>query len=82
MDDGQVLERTGHRAKDEMAQVIEVYVQAETGVRDMQRMVLSGHSVGDQIWGDSNGDLDFSLFEELASILPRSTAKATSCPSS
>lgn len=65
-----VLEETGSRAKDEMAQLIEVYIQAEQGLRDMQRMVLSGHSVGSMIWGDHNGSMDFDLFIKLKEIFP------------
>jgi len=65
-----ILQGTGSRAKDEMAQILEVYIQAEEGLRDMQRLVLSGHSVGSQIWGDHNGSLDFDLFIDLAELFP------------
>ncbi len=70
-----LIEKTGDRAKDEMAQLVEVYIQAEQGLRDMQRMVLSGHSVGSMIWGDHNGSLDFDLFIELGRIFPNAAGQ-------
>ncbi len=65
-----LLGQANSGAKDELAQVMNVYKQAEQGARDMKRVVLSGHSVGSQIWGDHNGLLHFSLLEELATLFP------------
>ena len=65
-----LIKETGGKAKDEMAGVIEVYLQAELGLRRMDRLVLSGHSVGSQIWGDDNGTIQFDMFERLADLFP------------
>ena len=65
-----LLSDTGGKAKDEMAGVVEVYLQAEQGIRSMDRLVLSGHSVGSQIWGDDNGTIRFDMFERLRDIFP------------
>jgi hypothetical protein len=62
-------------ARDELAEIVEVYWQAERGDRDMQRMVLSGHSVGSMIWGDDNGNIPFTTFEELARLFPRAAGQ-------
>lgn len=70
-----LMRSTGGKAKDEMAGVIEVYLQAEQGVRRMDRLVLSGHSVGSQIWGDDNGTIRFDMFERLAQIFPNAAAQ-------
>lgn len=72
---GKILNGAGNMAKDEMGQLIEVYAQAESGVRNMDRLVLSGHSVGDQIWGDDNGWIQFSEFEDLKNVFPKAAAQ-------
>lgn len=70
-----ILANGGYQAKDELAQIIEVYAQAEAGVRRMDRIVLSGHSVGDQIWGDNNGELPFDTFTDLKNLFPKAAAQ-------
>ena len=71
----QLLGKASPNARDELAQVMRVYAQAEAGERRMSRVVLSGHSVGSQIWGDHNGLLDFSLLVELASVFPEAAGQ-------
>lgn len=71
----ELLTDTGGKAKDEMAGVVEVYLQAEQGIRNMDRLVLSGHSVGSQIWGDDNGTIRFDMFERLREIFPNAAAQ-------
>lgn len=65
-----ILMQTGASAKDEVAQILIVFQQAETGDRQMTRLVLSGHSVGDSIWGDSNGDLEFKILQRICDAFP------------
>ncbi len=70
-----LLEDAGKNAKDELAQVMVIYAQAERGERNMNRVVLSGHSVGNQIWGDSNGLLNFHLLVDLGQVFPTAAAQ-------
>ena len=50
-------------AKDEMAQLATILYEAEMGQRLIKRMVLSGHSGGSSIWGESAVS-----FDHLASL--------------
>lgn len=70
-----LIHSSGGKAKDELAGVVEVYLQAELGVRRMDRLVLSGHSVGSQLWGDDNGTIQFDMFERLRDIFPNAAAQ-------
>ncbi|HJN72415.1 MAG TPA: hypothetical protein QGF58_00660 [Myxococcota bacterium] len=65
----------GSEAKDEMAQMVRVWSEAELGIRKMERVVLSGHSVGSEIWGDDNGEISFAAFIELSGIFPKAVAQ-------
>ncbi|MFT7622117.1 MAG: hypothetical protein ACI9WU_001284 [Myxococcota bacterium] len=65
-----VLEAAGDNARDEVAQLLEVYAEAESGSRKLERVVLSGHSVGDQIWGDINGEITFELLASISALFP------------
>ena len=44
---------------------LRILSEAEMGERKIDRMVLSGHSVGSQIWGDDNGEIGFDELERL-----------------
>jgi hypothetical protein len=65
----------GDKARDEMAQFIRILSEAEMGERDIDRMVLSGHSVGSQIWGDHNGSVSFKALNELFDIFPNAAGQ-------
>ena len=67
------LLRIGDEARDEMAQFIKILSQAEMGERDIDRMVLSGHSVGSQLWGDHNGQVSFAQLDELFDLFPNAS---------
>lgn len=67
----ELLLHAGEEAKDELAQFIKILSEAEMGERKIDRMVLSGHSVGGQIWGDDNGEISFEELEDLAKIFPK-----------
>lgn len=70
-----VIRDAGGGARDELGQLVEVYIQAETGVRRMDRLVLSGHNVGSQMWGDDNGSVPFETFVELGTLFPKAAAQ-------
>jgi len=62
-------------AKDECANLALVYWEAERGDRTFERMILSGHSVGSGVWGDSNGSLSFSVLPKLNQAFPRASSQ-------
>lgn len=61
--------------RDELGQVVRAYLAAERGEYVMDRVVLSGHSVGDVIWGDHNGSINFSAFQRLAKLFPKAVGQ-------
>ena len=70
-----VIANAGDGARDELGQLVEVYIQAETGSRRMDRLVLSGHNVGSAMWGDDNGRVPFETFVELKDIFPKAAGQ-------
>jgi len=75
VDSADFLSRSGKEARDELAQLIRILSEAEMGERSMDRMVLSGHSVGSQIWGDHNGNISFTQLDELFDLFPTAAAQ-------
>ena len=65
------LLNSGASARDELGQFIQILSEAEMGERQIDRMVLSGHSVGSQIWGDDNGEITMGDFDKLSDIFPK-----------
>jgi hypothetical protein len=65
----------GTNIRDELAQIIKIWSVSEKGGSVPSRLVLSGHSVGDGITGESNGTLSISLIQTLAGIFPRAAAQ-------
>ena len=61
----------GADARDEMAQIAQIWATAEKGGQIPARMVLSGHNVGSGTWGDHNGMLKFDDLGKLAEAMPR-----------
>ncbi len=72
---GAVIANAGDGARDELGQLVEVYAQAESGSRRMDRLVLSGHNVGSAMWGDDNGRVPFETFVELKDIFPKAASQ-------
>jgi len=68
-----MLSEAGGKSRDELAQLIRILSEVEMGERSMERMVLSGHSVGSQIWGDENGNISFSFLSQLLELFPAAT---------
>ena len=64
------LVNAGEDARDELGEFIRILSEAEMGERKIDRMVLSGHSAGSQIWGDDNGEILFDQLAELTKLFP------------
>jgi hypothetical protein len=71
----EVLETTGDNARDEIAQLAKIFREVDRGERSIERIVLSGHSVGTSVWGDNNGSLYFSKLGDLALVFPRAAGQ-------
>jgi hypothetical protein len=71
----EIMEGADPDARDEIAQIIQVFNQAENDDREMDRMVLSGHSGGDGIWGDNNAELKFETLQEICDQFPEAAAQ-------
>jgi hypothetical protein len=63
-------------ARDEMAQFVEVLQRVEAGEMSMERVVMSGHSTGDWVYGEAEGDpgVTFQQMAELMSLYPTAQA--------
>ena len=68
----------GEDARDELAQLAQVWARAEKGGVIHSRLVLSGHSGGTSLWGEEgsfvNGVLTRRDFARLAAAMPRAAA--------
>ncbi len=60
----------GTDARDELAQLAAVWARAEKGGLVPARLMLSGHSVGNGVWGDNNGTLSLAALGKLAEAMP------------
>ncbi|HEX6032767.1 MAG TPA: hypothetical protein VFY90_15150, partial [Tepidiformaceae bacterium] len=63
--------QTQPQARDQMAQVIKMFHAAERGDFRLERIVLSGHSNGVELWGDAAKNFDpgkFLLDEDLSRL--------------
>lgn len=67
---GDAIRNAGGDARDEMAQIAQHWAVAEKGGQIPSRQVLSGHSVGDGVWGDDNGTIYYDSLGELAAAMP------------
>ncbi len=67
----ELIHGAGHDIRDELAQLTQVWAQAERGSQMPSRMVLSGHSTGRSVWGDGNGSLEFGTLAKLAEAMPK-----------
>lgn len=66
-----IVHGAGADARDELAQVAQIWSAAERGGQIPSRMVLSGHNVGSGTWGDDNGMLRFDQLGKLAEAMPQ-----------
>jgi hypothetical protein len=58
-------------ARDEIGSIAQVWAAAERGETIPSRLVLSGHSVGQGVWGDENGTLTLDALADLALAMPK-----------
>jgi hypothetical protein len=65
-----VLWEAPHAARDELGQIARAWAPAEKGETIPQRLVLSGHSVGNGVWGEENGSLTLDALGDLARVMP------------
>lgn len=66
-----LLEKTDRWGRDELARLARVFAEGEHGDRVIERIVLSGHSLGTGIWGDDNGEISWANLAELAEVFPK-----------
>jgi hypothetical protein len=57
--------------RDELARLARVFAEAEHGDTTLERLVLSGHSLGPAVWGDDNGELSWRSLATLAQLFPQ-----------
>ncbi|ATB32153.1 hypothetical protein [Melittangium boletus] len=73
------LSSAGADARDELAQLAQVWARAEKGGVIPSRLVLSGHSGGWSLWGEdkgfTNGALTRDSIARLAAALPRAASQ-------
>jgi hypothetical protein len=76
-----ILQETSPAARDQMAQVIQMFHAAETGKLNLERIVLSGHSNGVQLWGDEAKNFNpgsfvlDTVFQRLTSTFAKAAAQ-------
>src|SRR5690242_14677074 len=56
------IQKTKPEARDQMAQVIKMFHAAELGQFTLERIVLSGHSNGVELWGDTGDNFNPGIF--------------------
>ncbi len=61
---------TGSDGRDEMAGLASLFAEAQRGERVIERLVLSGHSLGSELWGDDNGEISWQALGELSKAFP------------
>ncbi|HYO52864.1 hypothetical protein [Archangium sp.] len=73
------ISSAGEDARDELAQLAQVWARAEKGGVVPSRLVLSGHSGGSSLWGEeagfTNGVLTRHSIARLAAAMPRAAAQ-------
>jgi peptidoglycan hydrolase-like protein with peptidoglycan-binding domain len=67
----EIIKGADEDAKDEAAQLCRAFAEAERGERTIERLVLSGHSVGSGVWGDANGYFDYDTLEAITRAFPK-----------
>jgi hypothetical protein len=71
----EAIESAGPDARDELASLARVWAKGELGGSVPSRVVISGHHVGDSIWGDTNGELRWESLKKLADAMPRAAGQ-------
>ena len=77
----EAIRSTDPVARDQMAQVIKMFHAAESGEFRLERMVLSGHSNGVELWGDAEKNFNPGKFilddalSQLTTTFPKAAAQ-------
>jgi hypothetical protein len=71
----EAIESAGPDARDELASLAQVWARGERGGSVPSRVVISGHHVGDSIWGDTNGEVRWESLKKLADAMPRAAGQ-------
>ncbi|MFC1707678.1 peptidoglycan-binding protein [Planctomycetota bacterium] len=72
---GDIIRGAESDARDETALMVKTFLEAERGDRTLERLILSGHSVGSGVWGDSNGMFDLDILGKIAKAFPRAAGQ-------
>jgi hypothetical protein len=77
----EAIRQTDAAARDQMAQVVKMFHAAEEGAFSLERLVLSGHSNGVQLWGDEAKNFNPGSFmlddalTRLTNIFPKAAGQ-------
>lgn len=66
-----VIRGGGSDARDELAQIAQVFAKGEKGGTIPSRLMISSHSTGGVYWGDGNGTIQRSSIMQLAEAMPQ-----------
>jgi len=71
------LETASGGSRDELAQFLVIFYEAEIGKRIIKRVVLSGHSAGYSVGGEGNNDTSVSFYslKVLNTLFPRAAGQ-------
>lgn len=75
MNAAQFLFDAGVDSRDELAQLVRILSEAEMGERHIERIVLSGHSIGSGLFGYDNGSIPFSSIDKLMKMFPKAASQ-------
>ena len=70
-----LISRQNDESRDDFAHLGAALFRTGKGDHTVNRLVLSGHSGGKDVYGDDNGEIDFDELAELAKIFPKGAAK-------
>lgn len=68
------IKSLGDNIKDEMGHFAVILSQMEKANKGPNRLVLSGHSIGNYFWGERNGTLMLRDMKTLSSIFPKAVS--------
>jgi hypothetical protein len=66
-----VIRGGGPDARDELAQIAQVWAKGEKGGSVPSRLMVSSHSTGGMYWGDDNGTIQRASIMQLADAMPQ-----------
>jgi hypothetical protein len=69
-----LINSLGTNIKDEIGQFIIILSRMEKNNKGPNRLILSGHSVGNYFWGDANGSLLIKNMKNISDIFPKAAS--------